>query len=80
MHDYLVWYLLEGDKEDRVRGMARNWKRAERMAENLWFILEKVDKVNVVQVGVKKVEHGRLYNENESESRWSVIPPEEYKD
>lgn len=72
MHDYLVWYLLAGDSEDRVRVMARNWQRAEKMAENLFFQLDKIDKVNVAKTGVKKVEHGRLYDGNKSENRWTV--------
>ena len=53
MNDYLVWYLLEGDSEDRVRGMARNWKRAETMAEQLFYQLKFFDKKDVIQTGVK---------------------------
>ena len=73
MHDYLVWYLLEGDTEDRVRGMARNWPRAESMAEKLYFYL-KLDKKKVVQTGVKRVEHGKIYEDGECSLRWDVWP------
>ena len=75
MHDYLIWYRLEGDSEDIIRGMARNWPRAERMAEQLFFLL-KIDKKNVIQTGVKRLEHGRIYADGECSLRWSIMPSE----
>jgi len=79
MRDYLVWYRLRNDDEDRIRGMARNWPRAEAMAEKLFFMLE-IDKKDVVQTGVKRVYHGRVYADGLCDLRWSVIPPEDTKE
>ena len=50
MKEYLVWYRLPGDTIDRIRGTARNWQRAERMAENLHLRLTSND-VDVEAVG-----------------------------
>ena len=72
MNDYLVWYRLKSDREDRIRGMARNWPRAEKMAEKLYFQLKYINKKNVIQTGVKKLEHGRLYENIECSLRWTV--------
>ena len=71
MNDYLVWYRLKSDREDRIRGMARNWARAEKMAEKLYFQLIYIDKKNVAQIGVKRLEHGRLYESQECSLRWT---------
>ena len=75
MKEYLIWYRLYGDNIDRVRGTARNWQRAERMAENLHLRLTSND-VNVEAVGVKSGLHGELYEDETLHMRWSVIPPE----
>lgn len=77
MKDYLIWYQLENDSEDRVRGMSRNWENAEVMAERLYYQLKIFDKIAVVCTGVKRVEHGKLYEDNECSLRWQVYPPEE---
>ena len=31
---YLVWYRLQSDTEDRVRGAALNWQRAENLLKS----------------------------------------------
>ncbi len=77
MNDYLVWYLLEGDHEDRIRGVARNYLLAETMAEKLFYQLKFFDKKEVIQTGVKRATHGILYDDKECSLRWSVVPPEE---
>jgi len=79
MKDYLIWYRLKSDREDRVRGMARNWPRAEKMAEKLYFSL-KINKKNVMQTGVKRLHHGQLYDDYECSLRWVVYPPELFKE
>jgi hypothetical protein len=79
MKDYLIWYRLKSDREDRIRGMARNWPRAEKMAEKLYFSL-RIDKKSVIQTGVKRLYHGQLYNDHECSLRWVVCPPELIKE
>ena len=79
MKNYLVWYRLKGEDEDRVRGTASNWERAERMAKNLAFYLG-VDKLDIESVGVKSGIHGELYHNQDLHMRWSVVPPEEEKE
>ena len=74
---YLIWYRLENENIDRVRGMALNWPRAERMAENLEIHLRVVEKLPVTSVGVKRASHGTIYDNEELSLRWSVIPPEQ---
>ena len=78
MKNYLVWYRLKGDDEDRIRGTARNWQRAERMAETLDLHL-RASKQPIVAVGVKSGKHGELYHDETMHMRWSVVPPEEEK-
>lgn len=56
---YLVWYRLEGDTEDRIRGAALNWERAETMASNLEFYLS-TQGVKDFRFGVKSYEHGSM--------------------
>ena len=72
MNDYLVWYRLKSDREDRIRGAARNWMRAETMAEKLYFQLKHFDKKNVVQTGVKRLEYDCLYENSECSLRWTI--------
>ena len=79
MKEYLIWYRLPGDTIDRIRGTARNWQRAERMAENLHLRLTSND-VNVEAVGVKSGLHGQLYEDETLHMRWSVIPPEQQEE
>ena len=50
---YLVWCRYEGDEEDRIRGMALNWQRAERMARTL-----ELHSNDSIEVGVKTYVHG----------------------
>lgn len=54
---YLVWYKLEGDTEDRIRGAALNWERAEKMALDLEFYLQ-AQGINSFDFGVKTYRHG----------------------
>ena len=75
MNDYLVFYRTTTSQSDIVVGMARNWPRAERMAENLFLDL-KSRKIDISMTGVKRVEHGKLYKDEECSLRWSVVPPE----
>jgi hypothetical protein len=79
MKEYLIWYRLHGDTVDRIRGTARNWQRAERMAENLHLRLTSND-VDVEAVGVKSGIHGELYEDETLHMRWSVIPPEQQEE
>jgi len=73
--NYLVWYRLKNEDEDRVRGTARNWQRAEQMAKSLELHLRAHNKP-VVSVGVKSGLHGELYHDQDLHMRWSVVPPE----
>ena len=67
---YLVWIRYEHDLEDRIRGVALNWERAERMALNLEMILNAQGKTPTV--GVKSMLHGKISEEPSShESRWT---------
>ena len=67
---YLVWYRYKGDTEDRVRGAALNWERAERMALNLEFHLQ-VENRGKVDVGVKTYLHGEMFIDPEGcDNRW----------
>ena len=75
MKCYLVWYRLQGDPRDYIRGVARNYERAERMAETLELHLKSIG-LNVESVGVKSGIHGELYQNDNFHMRWSVIPPE----
>ena len=72
MNCYLVWYRLNGDTVDRVRGVARNYKRAEYMAENLKMLLKAELKLKDIKVGVKRGEHGRIYDDEDLSLRWEV--------
>lgn len=56
---YLVWFRLENDQEDKIRGGALNWERAEKMALNLEFYLKSQGYQNF-EFGVKSYEHGSL--------------------
>ena len=71
MKNYLVWYRLKGDLEDRIRGCARNWHRAEQMAETLELHL-KSQGLPVSAVGVKSGIHGKLYKDQILHMRWNV--------
>ena len=76
MKIYLVWYRLEGEFFDRVRGVAKNWVRAERMAETLDLHL-RAAKLPVVETGVKSGIHGNIYKDEELHMRWVVEPKTE---
>ena len=58
---------------DRVRGVARNYERAERMAESLKLILKVELKENKIKVGVKRGSHGKLYDDEDLSLRWEVV-------
>ena len=73
MNSYIVWYRLENDNVDRVRGTALNYKTAERMAENLHMLLS-AEKQPIIAVGVKRSAHGRLYDDEDCSLRWNVYP------
>lgn len=77
---YMVWYRLDGDDFDRIRGMALNYNRAERMAENLDLELRVVKKLPVIATGVKRASHGTIYDDEDLSLRWSVVPPEPESD
>ena len=79
MNCYLVWYRIEGETEDRVRGVARNWNRAEKMAKTLHLHL-KAQGALVVATGVKRGSHGEIYYDGDLSLRWSVVPYEEVED
>lgn len=68
---YLVWFRYKGDTEDRIRGVALNWPRAEQMALNLEFQIHLREKEEV-EVGVKSYLHGELFPDPEdAHSRWT---------
>lgn len=73
MKIYLVWYRLQGEKEDKIRGAARNWETAEKMAENLEFYLS-AQGIENFDFGVKSYEHGvlpfDLIQDDGSYSKW----------
>ena len=71
MKTYIVWYRLFGDEEDKVRGVARNWVRAEAMAQTLDLHLRSSGK-KVEVVGVKSALHGEIYQNQEFHMRWKV--------
>ena len=71
MDCYIVWYRAEGEEVDRVRGVSRNWKRAEDMANSLRLWL-KIEKHTNIIVGVKRGEHGKLYDDEDLSLRWTV--------
>ncbi len=79
MNGYFVWYRLENDAKDTICGYARNWVRAEQMAENMDLHLRSKQRP-VVAVGVKRGAHGQIYEDEEWSLRWSVIPPEPEKE
>ena len=79
MKTYLVWYRLDGDKEDRIRGAAHNWSQAEKMADNLAFYLSLVDVkfdygVKSYEINVLPVD---LINDDGSLDKWG---PEDFGD
>tara|TARA_E500000081_G_C5954559_1_gene270889 strand:- start:15 stop:251 length:237 start_codon:yes stop_codon:yes gene_type:complete len=70
MKIYLVWYRHKGDGEERIRGAALNWERAEKMALNLELHMKSQGKD--VQVGVKTYLHGQMFVDPEAcDNRWS---------
>jgi hypothetical protein len=73
MKAYLIWYRLKGDKEDRIRGVARNWSKAENLAENLAFYLRLSTKEEF-EYGVKSYLFNKLPYDLESDDgcfgRW----------
>ena len=75
MKCYLVWYRLKDSSIDVVRGVARDYERAEKMAENLELSLSSQG-LKVEATGVKSGIHGQLYDDDDLYMRWSVVPPE----
>mgnify|MGYP003127856542 FL=1 len=71
---YLVWYRLEKEKEDRIRGVAQNWQKAERMAKNLELTLMTSKRINFT-FGVKSYELGGTMsfdlNDDGCHDRWT---------
>ena len=76
MKNYLIWYQTSNSSHDVIRGTARNYVRAERMARTLRMHLE-AQGVNVLAVGVKSGIHGELYNNSDLHMRWEVNENEE---
>ena len=69
---YLVWCRYEGDAEDRIRGAALNWERAERMARTLALHCDGAE------VGVKTFVHGEMFIDPQGcENRWG---PDEFEE
>jgi len=65
---YLVWCRYEGDEEDRIRGAALNWERAERMARTL-----ELHQSGDFEVGVKTYVHGEMFVDPEGcDNRWGI--------
>ena len=56
---YLVWYRPENETEDKIRGVALNWEKAERMAETLATHLQVVLDCNYTY-GVKSYVTGDM--------------------
>ena len=75
MKCYLVWYKLRNTNFDHVRGVSRNYERAECMAETLHLHL-KASGLDIEAVGVKSGIHGELYQDEALHMKWSVVPPE----
>lgn len=71
---YLVWVRISGDSEDRIRGMALNYARAEKMAECVATFLRLLTKKSF-EYGVKSYEHGQFSSDVLTDdgcySRWS---------
>ena len=76
MKIYLVWYRINGENFDRIRGVAKNWQRAERMAQTLDLHL-RAEKLPVIAVGVKSGIHGNIYRDEDLHMRWAVMPQQE---
>lgn len=72
MDCYIVWYRLDEEAVDRVRGVARNFKRAEYMARNLKIMLKAFNKEKHIRVGVKRGTHGKLYEDEDLSLKWDV--------
>lgn len=69
---YLIWCRYDGDSEDRIRGAALNWVRAERMARTL--ALHTKD----AEVGVKTFVHGEMFFDADGcDNRWGADEFEE---
>ena len=67
---YLVWVRYKHDLEDRIRGVALNWERAECMALNLEMILRSQGEEPII--GVKSMLHGKISEcPSSHESRWT---------
>jgi len=67
---YLVWFRYKGDTEDRIRGAALNYERAERMALNLELHLQ-MENRGKVDVDVKTYLHGEMFIDPEGcDNRW----------
>ena len=74
---YLVWYRLQNDTEDRIRGAALNWHRAEKMAENLELMLNIANKTGY-SFGVKSYEHGSLSCNLDEDGCFGRWEPDEF--
>ena len=78
MKTYLVWYRFKDDTEDRIRGVARSWSKAEKMASNLSFYL-KIFQKDKFDYGVKSYLFDKLPRDLENDDgcfgRWG---PEEF--
>jgi len=71
MKIYLVWIRYPDDTEDRIRGAALNWERAERMALNLEMHLKSQDRDDF-ELGIKSYMHGDLFVDSfQCENRWT---------
>ena len=69
MKIYLVWCRHKDDDEDKIRGAALNWERAEKMALNLELHMKSQGKD--IKVGVKTYLHGQMFVDPKAcDNRW----------
>ena len=70
---YLVWYRGKEDRQDRYVGVAFKWEQAKTMAEDLYSIKKRIDKIEEPITGVSLLECGALYTSKLPKSRWQIL-------
>jgi len=76
MNDYLVWYKESEITTEIVVGVARNYDKAEKMAEQLHFSLKHWEYKKVFQTGVTRLEINTLHTNAQSvdfPTRWVIM-------
>ena len=71
---YLVWCRKEDSKIERTVGFAYTWKRAERMAKDLFSIKKNIDKCENIITGISLLECGHLYTTTLPKMKWQILP------